>query len=92
MYIMGKALHISNATASRLARKLAKQTGETLTDAVIRALEEKLERDTRAKHANEDAKVAELLAIAERAIGLQAEGKSSRELIDELYDENGLPV
>lgn len=41
---MPSALHINNAKASKLARKLAKQTGETITDAIILALEESLER------------------------------------------------
>jgi len=41
---MTSALHINNAKASKLARKLAKQTGETITDAIILALEESLER------------------------------------------------
>lgn len=86
------ALHINNPKANKLARKLAKQTGETLTDAVIQALEERLARGPHKLPQSEDAKVAELLAIADRAIGLQAEGKSSRELIEELYDEDGLPA
>lgn len=86
------ALHVTNPKADKLARKLARQRGETVTDAIIHALEERLARSPRPHPQNEDAKVAELLAIAERAIGLQAEGKSSRELIDELYDEYGLPV
>jgi hypothetical protein len=75
------ALHINNPKANKLARKLAKQTGETLTDAVIK----------RGDAPSENAKVSELLAIAERATGLRALGKSSRELVDELYDEHGLP-
>ncbi len=86
------ALHINNPKANRLARKLAAQTGETITDAVIHALEERLKRGTPSKHLNEDARVAELLAIAERAVGLRSEKKTGRELIDELYDEHGLPI
>jgi antitoxin VapB len=85
------ALHISNPKANRLARKLAKQTGETLTNAVIRALEERLSHTRRSRDAAENAKVSELLAIAERATGLQKQGKTSRELIEEMYDEDGLP-
>ena len=86
------ALHIINSRANELARKLAKQTGESLTEVVIKALEEKLAREAEVIETTEDAKVAELLAIAERATGLQSEGKTSRELIEELYDEDGLPV
>jgi len=85
------ALHITNPKANKLARKLAKQKGETLTDAVIRALEDRLAQARTVIPPSEDAQVAELLAIAQRATGLQAEGKTARELIDELYDESGLP-
>ncbi len=38
------ALSIKNEKAERLASEVAKETGETLTQAVIRALEERLER------------------------------------------------
>jgi antitoxin VapB len=86
------ALHITNPKANRLARRLAKQTGESLTNVITEALEEKLRRDARPKYIDENAKMAELLAIAKRATGLQAEKKTSRELIEELYNEDGLPA
>ena len=38
------ALNIRNVEAERLATELARQTGETKTDAVIRALKERLTR------------------------------------------------
>ncbi len=41
------ALSIENAQADRLARELAKATGESLTAAVTRALQERLERGRR---------------------------------------------
>lgn len=43
------ALSIKNDDADRLARELAATTGETLTDAVVVALRERLERE-RARH------------------------------------------
>jgi len=85
------ALHIRQEQTEKLARELAKRTGETLTGAVHTALEERLSRVAQAGRAGKEAKVSQLMAIAERAQGLQAEGKSARELIDELYDEDGLP-
>ena len=88
---MNDALHIENARASQLAHELAERTGETVADAVIHALEERLELLRRTSRGPEDAKVTELLGIAERAVGLQAEEKTSRQLVDELYDEQGLP-
>jgi hypothetical protein len=39
------ALHIKHPDAERLARELAVKTGETLTDAVLNALRERLSRE-----------------------------------------------
>jgi antitoxin VapB len=38
------ALSIKNATTEKLARQVAEETGESLTDAIQHALEERLER------------------------------------------------
>ncbi len=38
------AVNIKNPRAERLANQLAQKTGETITDAVIHALEDRLER------------------------------------------------
>ncbi len=38
------ALNIKNSRTEQLAKMVAKETGETLTEAVTRALEERLER------------------------------------------------
>ena len=38
------ALSIKNDTAERLARRVASETGESLTEAIIHSLEERLER------------------------------------------------
>jgi hypothetical protein len=85
-------MNVRDPKIDELAQKLAQQTGEDPTQAVIRVLEEKLQRGPERSALSEDSKVTELLAIAERATGLQSENKTSRELIEELYDENGLPV
>lgn len=39
------ALNIKDPEADRLARALAAQTGETITEAVIKALRERLKRE-----------------------------------------------
>ncbi len=41
------ALSIRNDEADRLARELAEETGESLTDAVLNALRERLDRERR---------------------------------------------
>ncbi|HEY1836901.1 MAG TPA: type II toxin-antitoxin system VapB family antitoxin [Rhizomicrobium sp.] len=85
------ALHLSNSRTDKLARKLARETGESLTEAINRALEERLDRVGKKKAADVEKFVADLTAIAKRATGLRKLKKSSRELIEELYDEDGLP-
>jgi antitoxin VapB len=42
-------LSIKNDTADRLARELAATTGESITDAVTTAIEERLRRERRAR-------------------------------------------
>lgn len=56
------ALNLKNPEADRLARKLAEQTGESITDAVIIALRERLER-TRSRKRKAAGLAAELLEI-----------------------------
>ncbi|HEY1629744.1 MAG TPA: type II toxin-antitoxin system VapB family antitoxin [Rhizomicrobium sp.] len=85
------AIHITNPKADRLARKVAKQQGRTVTDAIIHALEAQIEHDSVRKAAEVEKFVADLTEIAKGATGLRKQKKTSRELIDDLYDENGLP-
>jgi len=85
------ALHLNNAKTDRLARELARETGETLTEAVNKALEERLGRVSKKNKKDEDKFVAELLEIARGAKGLRKQKKSSVEIFDDLYDEDGLP-
>jgi antitoxin VapB len=42
-------LHIKDPKADKLARQLARATGESLTDAVTKALEERLARERKTK-------------------------------------------
>ncbi len=58
------SLNIKDPTAHTLAQTLAKETGETMTQAVTEALRERLERVRR--HRKPEATVAELLAIGHR--------------------------
>jgi antitoxin VapB len=58
------ALSIHNPKAERLARELAARSGETITQAIITAIEDRLER-MQGKRATADLAV-ELMRIAER--------------------------
>ena len=48
------ALSIKTETADRLARELAQLTGETMTEAVTKALPQRLERERKAREADPD--------------------------------------
>ncbi|MBM3596796.1 MAG: PSK operon transcription factor [Alphaproteobacteria bacterium] len=81
------ALNIKSAKAEKLARELAKRTGETITDAVTMALEERRDRVARARRGKSLAD--ELDEIAKRCAALPVLDPRSPDEI--LYDENGLP-
>jgi len=82
------ALSIKHPEADRLARELAATTGESLTEAIVKALEERLRRERgriRGVRLRE-----ELRAIRRRCAALPVEnGRSADEIIG--YDERGVP-
>ncbi len=81
------SLNVKNPEAHKLAQAVAKETGETLTEAVTVALRERLARLRKAR--KQQKLVEEILAISDRFVK-QMKGP----LIDHdtfLYDENGLP-
>lgn len=83
------ALSIKDPEADRLARELAARTGETLTEAIVVALRERLARETgrtRAVLLSE-----ELAAIRRRCAGLPVlDNRSEDEILG--YDQDGLPA
>nr|WP_278116263.1 type II toxin-antitoxin system VapB family antitoxin [Mesorhizobium sp. WSM4875]WIE94713.1 type II toxin-antitoxin system VapB family antitoxin [Mesorhizobium sp. WSM4875] len=82
------ALSIKDRETEQLARKLAERTGETITVATRRALEERLRRTgTDARRA---ALLDDLEAIRKRMSALPVlDDRTADEIIG--YDENGLP-
>ena len=84
------ALSIKNEQAEQLARSLAQQNGESVTTAVTVALKERKERQERAR--NSEARLGRIMKIVERTAPLMNDGRTSKEWMDELYDdETGLP-
>lgn len=79
------ALSIKNERADQLARELAEITGTSLTEAVVMALEEKLER------ARSRGKVGDAVRklIEEFATYPVLDSRSADEILG--YDEFGLP-
>ena len=82
------ALSIKHDEADRLARALARATGETLTEAVVTALRERLDRIRRPERVKRLLK--EIRAVQKRVAELpEFDSRSADDIIG--YDENGLP-
>jgi antitoxin VapB len=81
-------LSIKNPEADRLARELASTTGESLTQAIIRALRERLLRER--GRARSVPLTEELRSIRKRCSTLPVlDDRTPDEIVG--YDENGLP-
>jgi antitoxin VapB len=84
------AMNIKNPETEQLARELARKTGESLTTAITIALKERLERQRMAKQP--ESRLEWLNKITAETAKIMSDGRSSTELIEELYDpETGLP-
>ena len=83
------ALSIKDPEADRLARELAARTGETLTQAIVVALRERLARETGRVVAVPLSH--ELAAIRRRCVALPVvDDRSADEILG--YDRHGLPA
>ncbi len=83
------ALNVRNPETNRLAEDLARETGETKTEAVTQALRERLERVRRDRTATT---LADELDEIARYFGSlpERDPRSADEILG--YDENGLPT
>jgi antitoxin VapB len=93
-------LNIKDAEATRLVRELVELTGETQTEAVRKALQERLQREKAEREAHDARTAADKRREFEKAwTKIQKIQKEIRRLglaknmltDDDLYDENGLP-
>jgi hypothetical protein len=89
---MAMALSIKNEKTDQLIRELAALRGVSLITAVTEAVEETIQKEKESQRKKK--LTAEWLMEISRETGpLMNDGKSSKELTDELYDsETGLPV
>jgi antitoxin VapB len=90
-------LNIKNAQTEASIRALAARTGESLTDAIETAVREKLSRlNEEERTTASDTPLLERLRPLLDAVAAEREARGdtrvSRELLDELYDEHGLPA
>lgn len=83
------ALSIKNPETERLARELARVTGESLTEAVTKALRERLMREAGQAHDLERRR--DIRRIQEEVARLPVvDDQTPEEIIG--YDEHGLPT
>lgn len=80
------SLRINNEETCRLARELARLTGETITEAITVAVRERLERKQEIEE-----RLKMMREISKRCAALLRDGPSPVEHGDFLYDERGLP-
>ena len=82
------AISIRNPKAEELAREVAAESGENLTQAIIHALEERLER-LKGRRMTEDL-AEEIMKISERCSALpQLDDRTPEEILG--YDSKGVP-
>ena len=87
MAVKSKPLNIKDPEAYRLARTLADQTGLTLTETVIQALRDRLQRNSAVQPGRD--LVAEMKAIADRVSALPVlDNRSEDEILG--YNEHGV--
>ncbi len=79
------AIYIANAEADRLARELAQRTGETLTEAIVTSLRERLDRLPQVDSGERFARALKLATEMRAMIG------SASLETDDLYGDDGLP-
>jgi antitoxin VapB len=84
------ALNIKDEETHQLVSQLAKLTGESMTLAVKTSVRERLERQRRAS--KREGRMEWLERVTAETAAIMNDGRTSKELIDELYDdETGLP-
>jgi antitoxin VapB len=82
-------LSIKAPEADRLARQLAHITGETITDAVIVAMRERVAREEHRQQSKQQL-IEDLMAIASHCASLPVlDDRTEDEIMG--WDENGLP-
>ncbi|MEM1044054.1 MAG: type II toxin-antitoxin system VapB family antitoxin [Bacteroidota bacterium] len=82
-------LNIKNADAHRMASELARLTGESLTEAVTRAIEQRLDAERRRTIEARGSLAERIRPLVEKINAMpELDSRSGDEI---LYDEDGLP-
>ena len=88
---MGVQLNIKDAETVRLARELAEATGQPITQAIRQALEGELRRREEEKLAYID-RLREIAREFRAGMPDELRKLTSKEWMDSIYDEDGLPI
>jgi hypothetical protein len=86
------ALNIKDAEVAKKARKLAKLKGTTITAAVSEALDASLRAAARLTEAEREARERRVDEAVKRfRASIPKDAPSIDEIMEDMYDENGLP-
>jgi antitoxin VapB len=86
------SLNIKNEHVHELAREAARLTGTSQTSVIERALEEFLARERSAATAEERRRQVDALLTEMHARLTDDDRARARQIMEDMYDENGLPV
>ncbi|MDT0156059.1 type II toxin-antitoxin system VapB family antitoxin [Microbacterium sp. ARD32] len=85
------SLNIKNERVHDLVRQLAEQTGQSMTSAIEDAVRRRLAELGGAREAEIARRRAAIDRIVASARLIPRTGRSTEEIMDEMYDEMGLP-
>lgn len=85
------SLNIKNETTHELVRRLAALTGQSQTSAVEDAVRRRLAELEQQSSDAELERRRRIRAVIRRAQQIPATGRTTEEIMDELYDETGMP-
>ncbi len=85
------SLNIKNETTHELVRRLAALTGQSQTGAVEDAVRRRLAELEEGREAEIERRRAAIAAVIARARLVPRTGRSTEDIMDELYDETGMP-
>lgn len=84
------ALNLKNPETEKLAKQLARTTGESITEAVTVAIKQRLHQQE--KTHKREKRMKWLDEITRETAAIMNDGRTSTELFEDLYDpETGLP-
>lgn len=85
------SLHIKNERTHALVRELAERTGQSQTSAVESAVQRMLDQLNTEDEAVRAGRHEEIQEVLARLHALPDAGPSFREIMDEMYDDDGVP-